>query len=83
VPSKVKPVPDGHRTVTPYLALRNAAKALEFYKKAFGAMETYKLMVPDGSVGHAEIRLGILSSCCRMNFRSMAVRRRIPLVGHL
>ena len=58
MPSKVKPVPDGHRTVTPYLALRNAAKALGFYKKAFGAMETYKLMVPDGSVGHAEIRLG-------------------------
>jgi len=58
VPSKVKPVPDGHRTVTPYLALRNAAKALEFYKKAFGAMETYKLMVPNGRVGHAEIRLG-------------------------
>jgi PhnB protein len=51
-------VPAGHRTVTPYLAIKNAAKALEFYKKAFGAMESYKLMIPDGRLGHAEIRLG-------------------------
>jgi len=55
---KVKPIPDGHRTVAPYLAIKNAAKALEFYKKAFGATETYRLMLPDGRVGHAEIRLG-------------------------
>ena len=58
MPSKVKPVPDGHRTVAPYLAIKNAASALEFYKKAFGAIETYKLIIPDGRVGHAEIRLG-------------------------
>jgi len=55
---KVKPIPDGHRTVAPYLAIKRAAKALEFYKKAFGAIETYRLMLPDGRVGHAEIRLG-------------------------
>ena len=54
----VKPIPEGHRTVTPYLAIKNAAKALEFYAKAFGAVETYRLMLPDGRVGHAEIRLG-------------------------
>jgi PhnB protein len=58
MPSKVKPVPDGHRTVAPYLAIKNAASALEFYKKAFGAIETYKLIIPDGRVGHAELRLG-------------------------
>jgi PhnB protein len=58
MPNKVKPVPDGHRTVAPYLAIKNAASALEFYKKAFGAIETYKLIIPDGRVGHAEIRLG-------------------------
>ena len=51
-------IPAGHHTVTPYLAIKNAAKALEFYKKAFGATETYKLMMPDGRLGHAEIRLG-------------------------
>lgn len=53
-----KPIPDGHRTVTPYLAIRNAAHALDFYKRAFGATETFRLMMPDGRVGHAEIRLG-------------------------
>jgi PhnB protein len=58
MPNKVKPIPEGHRTVTPYLAIKNAAKALEFYKRAFGASESYKLMMPDGRLGHAEIRLG-------------------------
>jgi len=56
--STVKPIPAGHHTVSPYLAIKNAAKALEFYQKAFGAIETYKLMMPDGRLGHAEIRLG-------------------------
>jgi len=56
--SKVKPIPDGHHTVAPYLAIKNAVSALEFYKKAFGATETYKLIIPDGRLGHAEIRLG-------------------------
>jgi PhnB protein len=54
----VKPIPAGHHTVTPYLAIQNAALALEFYQKAFGATESYKLMMPDGRLGHAEIRLG-------------------------
>ncbi len=58
MPSRVKPIPEGYRTITPYLAIKNAAKALEFYKRAFGATESYKLMMPDGRVGHAEIRLG-------------------------
>ena len=58
MPGKVKPIPDGHHTVAPYLAIKNAVSALEFYKKAFGATETYKLIVPDGRLGHAEIRLG-------------------------
>jgi uncharacterized glyoxalase superfamily protein PhnB len=39
--STVRAIPAGHRTVTPYLTIKNAAKALEFYKKAFGATETY------------------------------------------
>lgn len=56
--STVKPVPAGHRTVSPYLTVKNGAKALEFYKKAFGATETSRLMMPDGRLGHAEIRLG-------------------------
>ena len=47
---KVKPIPEGHHTVTPYLAIKNAAKALEFYAKAFDAVETYRLTLPDGRV---------------------------------
>lgn len=58
MPSKVKAIPAGHHTVAPYLAIKNAVSALEFYKQAFGATETYKLIVPDGRLGHAEIRLG-------------------------
>jgi PhnB protein len=54
----VRAIPAGHRTVTPYLTIKHAAKALEFYKQAFGATEVYKLMMPDGRLGHAEIRLG-------------------------
>jgi PhnB protein len=56
--NRVKPIPEGHRTVAPYLAIKNAVGALEFYKRTFGAIETYKLVVPDGRVGHAEIRPG-------------------------
>ena len=51
-------IPAGFHTVTPYLAIKNAVEALEFYKKAFGAVETFRLMMPDGRLGHAEIRLG-------------------------
>ena len=58
MPSKVKPVPDGHHTVAPCLAIKNAVSALEFYQKAFGAKETYRLVLPDGRLGHAEIRVG-------------------------
>jgi PhnB protein len=53
-----KPIPAGHRTVAPYLAVSGGVKALEFYKQAFGAAEVYKLVLPDGRLGHAEIRIG-------------------------
>ena len=55
---KAQPIPAGHHTVAPYLAVKHGAKALEFYRKAFGATETFKLMMPDGRLGHAELRLG-------------------------
>lgn len=56
--SKVKPIPDGHHTVTPYLILSNAAKGIEFYKSAFGATELMRIDAPGGKVGHAELQLG-------------------------
>ncbi|MEP6536583.1 MAG: VOC family protein [Bryobacteraceae bacterium] len=56
--NKVKPIPDGYRGATPYLTVRNAADAIDFYKKAFGATELLRLASPDGKVGHAEIKIG-------------------------
>jgi PhnB protein len=54
----VKAVPDGYHTVTPYLALRDAARAIEFYKQAFGAKEQLRIPGPGGKIGHAEIVIG-------------------------
>ena len=55
---KVKPVPDGYHTVTPYLACADAAQAIAFYKKAFGAKELLRIPGPGGKIGHAELRIG-------------------------
>jgi PhnB protein len=52
------PIPEGYHTATPYLIVKGAAKALEFYKKAFGARETMRFDAPGGLVGHAEFRIG-------------------------
>jgi len=54
----VKPIPEGYHSVTPYLIVRGAAQALDFYKKAFGAKELFRFPMPDGQIGHAEIRIG-------------------------
>jgi PhnB protein len=56
---KVKPVPDGYHTATPYLILSGAAKALDYYQRAFGAQELMRMASPDGQhIMHAEIRIG-------------------------
>jgi PhnB protein len=54
----VKPIPDGYHTVTPYLIVNDAVAAIEFYTQAFGAEETLRLQMPDGKIGHAEIKIG-------------------------
>ncbi len=54
----VEPIPDGYHTVTPYLICRDAAKAIDFYKRAFGAEERMRFSEPGGKVGHAEIQIG-------------------------
>lgn len=56
--SKVKPIPEGYHTVTPYLIVKDGARAIEFYKKAFGAKELMRMAGPDGKIGHAEIKIG-------------------------
>jgi PhnB protein len=54
----VRPVPEGHPTVSPYLIVNDGAAALDFYKKAFGAVELMRHIDPTGKVGHAEITIG-------------------------
>ena len=56
--TKIKPIPDGYHTATPYLVITDAGKAIEFYKVAFGATESMRLATPDGKVMHAEIKIG-------------------------
>jgi PhnB protein len=54
----VKPIPEGYHTVTPYLAVDDAAEAIEYYKKAFGAKERGRMEAPGGKIGHAELEIG-------------------------
>ena len=54
----VSPVPAGYHTATPYLVVHDAAGALDFYKRAFGATELFRLAAPGGKVMHAEIKIG-------------------------
>ena len=52
--SKVPHIPKGYNTVTPYLVIKGAAKAIEYYKKVFGATEVVRMPGPNGTIGHAE-----------------------------
>jgi PhnB protein len=56
--STTKAIPEGWEGATPYLSIKGAAEAIEFYKKAFGATETMRLPGTEGRVGHAEIKIG-------------------------
>jgi len=53
-----QPIPEGYHTVTPYLAVDDAAEAIDYYTKAFGAKERVRMETPDGKVGHAELEIG-------------------------
>jgi len=55
---RVRAVPSGYHAVTPYLSVRGAAEAIEFYTRALGAHEVMRMPGPDGKLGHAEIRIG-------------------------
>ena len=56
--SNVKPIPEGYHAVTPFLVLKEAHRAIEFYKRAFGAEERFRMPTPDGKVAHAELQIG-------------------------
>lgn len=77
----VKPIPDGYHTVTPYLIVQGAARAIDFYKQAFGASELMRLADPSGKVGHAEIRIGDSPVMLADEFPEMGVRGPLSLGG--
>ena len=56
--NKVKPVPEGYHTATPYLTVQDTAAAINFYKRAFAAKELFRMPGPDGKIMHAEITIG-------------------------
>ena len=56
--ANVKPIPDGYRTVTPYLFIKGASAAIDFYKNVFGATERVRMPGPNGRVMHAELQIG-------------------------
>lgn len=73
--ANVRPIPEGYHTVTPYMSIKNAAKALDFYKKAFNAKELFRMDGPGGKIMHAEIQIGdskimLSDENLEMNFKS-------------
>lgn len=56
--SKVSYIPQGYTSVTPYLIVKDAGKAIQYYKKVFGATELFRMDAPNGKVGHAELQIG-------------------------
>ena len=54
----VKPIPEGYHSVSPYITVQDSAKAIDFYKRAFGATEHARMQGPDGRIAHAEIKVG-------------------------
>ena len=72
----VKPIPDGYHSIQPYLMFDGAAKAMEFYKKAFGATERLCMQQPDGRIGHAELQIG--DSCIMLADENPQIGAFVP-----
>lgn len=84
----VKPIPDGYFGATPYLSIQGAAAALDFYKRAFGAVETMRIAAPGNRIGHAEIKIGdapimLADECPEMSFKSPKTLGGSPVLIHL
>jgi PhnB protein len=58
MPRQVQAIPKGYHSVTPYLVVDDAAKAIDFYQRAFGAKEIMRMATPNGKVSHAELQIG-------------------------
>jgi PhnB protein len=78
---KVAAIPQGYHTITPSLALRDAARAIEFYKKAFGAEERLRMPGPDGKLMHAELKIGTSLIMLGEEMPDMGVRSPQALGG--
>ena len=84
----VKPIPEGYHTATPYLCVKGAAQALDFYKKAFGATELFRMPDPSGKIGHAEIQIGdsrimLADEYPEMGFLAPSGQGKSPVMIHL
>jgi PhnB protein len=84
----VKPIPDGYHTITPYLVVKGAAKAIDFYKKAFGATELFRMPGPEGRVMHAELRIGdspmmLADECPQMGAMAPEGGKKTAVTMHL
>lgn len=84
----VKPIPENYPRVTPYLSIKGAADAIEFYRKAFGAVERMRIDAPDGKVGHSELTIGealimLADEYPEVDFRSPASLGGSSVVIHL
>jgi len=77
----VNPIPEGYHTATPYLIVKDAARAIEFYKKAFGAIELMRMTQQDGRIGHAEIKIGDSPIMLADEFPEMGARSPEALGG--
>jgi PhnB protein len=77
----VKPIPDGYHTIIPYLSIKGAAAAIDFYKNAFGATESMRLAQPDGRIGHAELQIGDSRVMLADEFPDMDFRSPLAMGG--
>lgn len=77
----VRPVPEGYSSVTPYLIVNGAAKAIEFYRRALGASEIARCEMNDGQIAHAEIQIGNAKIMLADEYPQMGYRSPLTIGG--
>lgn len=84
MPKKVSPIPAGYHSLTPYFIVKDAVRAIDFYKKAFGAKEALRMKTPEGRVMHAELKIGdsvlmLADECQERNYLSPLSYKGTPV----
>ncbi|WP_129648950.1 VOC family protein [Peristeroidobacter agariperforans] len=77
----VKAIPEGYHSITPYLIIKGASDAIEFYKRAFGATEVMRMPKPDGTIGHAELAIGDSRIMLADEYPEMGYRSPLSIGG--